>query len=449
VIFATFAGALCHGARGGDILCVGDFSADPSGRAAMSQEHFMRRLNFVFAAAAAFGAAFPAIAADDPKTPAAVEAAAEDNAKPEDSKDAPDPFAVPEGSDAKVLQDFLKKVAGTRPSKQTPEAIREHLRKLDRIALEIMGRQVDDPTVLMTIDFRFSVLSNLIRFGDEKGTEDRTAMVEALLKDERPVVAERGTIFGLATRISTIDQLDAAARKQLIVDVGEFVRSGELTGERLEFADVTASNLEQIGDNELAIVANNLFAKSFAARNDEKVAEVIEAFKTNSRRLELPGNPILVKGKTIAGEDFDIEQYKGKVVLVDFWATWCGPCLAEMPHIKDLYSQYHDKGFEIVGVSLDYKKDALEEYVTAEKIAWVQLFHEGESPEDPNPIAKFYGINGIPKGILVNREGKVVSLQALGKNLDEELEKLFGPAEKKPEPDADEGKKETPAEGTK
>jgi thiol-disulfide isomerase/thioredoxin len=413
----------------------------------------MRRLNFVFAAAAAFGPVFTAIAADDPKSPPATEAAAEDtakpDAKPEDQKEADDSYAIPEGTDAKTLQDFLQKLAGSRPSKLTPESVRQHLRKLESIAQEILGRQVDEPTALMAIDFRFSVLSQLIRFGDEKAEEDRAAMIASIQKDERLAIAERGTIFGLAVRIQTIDQLDAPGRKKLIEEVGEFAKSGELTGERLGLAEATAGNLELIGDTEMAIVANNLFAKYLEARNDEKAADHIDVFKATGRRLGLPGNPIEVKGTTIAGEPFDVTQYKGKVVLVDFWATWCGPCLAEMPHIKQVYADYHDKGFEIVGVSLDYKKEALEEYVKSEKIAWVQLFHESEDAADANPVAKYYGINGIPTAILVNREGNVVSVQALGETLDSELEKLLGPVGKKSDPKVDVEKKESATEGTK
>lgn len=408
----------------------------------------MRRLNCVLAAAAACGIALPSIAADDPKSPAAKQAAAQDNVTPEKKgEDAKaDPFVVPEGSDAKTLQEFLGKVAQTRPAKATPESLRQHLRKLDAVAQEVFGRQTDDATALMALDFRYQVLSQAIRFGDENASADRAALIAALQKDERPAVAERGTIYGLAVRIQTLDEIDTPARKKLIEDVGEFAKSGELTGERLQLAEATASNFEQIGDIEMAVAANNLFAKYLEARNDDKATEIIEVFKSNGRRLGLPGNPIEVKGKTIAGEDFDIAQYKGKVVLVDFWATWCGPCIAEMPHIKEVYAKYHDKGFEIIGVSLDYKKEDLEEYVKAEKIAWVQLYHVGENPDESNPIAKYYGINGIPTGILVDREGKVVSLQALRENLDEELEKLFGPVEKKP---AGEEKKESSSDGSK
>jgi len=64
----------------------------------------------------------------------------------------------------------------------------------------------------------------------------------------------------------------------------------------------------------------------------------------------LTGEPVKVSGKTVDGKPFDISEYKGKVVIVDFWATWCGPCLAELPNLKKIYQKYHDRGLEIVGV---------------------------------------------------------------------------------------------------
>ncbi|MBX3441710.1 MAG: TlpA family protein disulfide reductase [Planctomyces sp.] len=195
----------------------------------------------------------------------------------------------------------------------------------------------------------------------------------------------------------------------------------------------TATNLERVGDMELAIAANNLFAKYFESRMDERLSDVVEQFRATGRRLGLLGNVMEVKGKTLAGADFDLTQYKGKVVLVDFWATWCGPCLAELPHVKELYESYKGKGFDVVGISLDDSREVLDEFLKTEQIAWVTLFPEQEEQMGwNNPIARHYGVSGIPTAILIDQAGKVVSLEARGRELTAQLERLLGPADPKP-----------------
>ena len=124
---------------------------------------------------------------------------------------------------------------------------------------------------------------------------------------------------------------------------------------------------------------------------------------------------------------FDQVVKTDKTVLVDFWATWCGPCRAEMPHLKKVYEQYRDKGFEIVGISLDRSREPLEKYVADEKIAWATVFNN----DKPSPTVEYYGIFAIPTTVLVGKDGKVISLEARGRKLNEHLEKLLGPVEEK------------------
>ena len=145
-----------------------------------------------------------------------------------------------------------------------------------------------------------------------------------------------------------------------------------------------------------------------------------------ARRLDLLGNPLELSGTEMDGSKFDWAKYRGKVVLVDFWATWCGPCLAELPNVKKNYELYHDKGFDIVGVSLDQDRAKLEEFLQKEQNPWTTL-HDGAWND--NAVATYYGIMGIPTVILVDKEGKVVSTRARGPELGKLLAELLGPAE--------------------
>ncbi len=122
----------------------------------------------------------------------------------------------------------------------------------------------------------------------------------------------------------------------------------------------------------------------------------------------------------INGKQVSLSSFRGKYVLIDFWASWCGPCRQESPNVQKQYQLYKDKGFEVVSVSIDTKEDAWRKAVEEDQIKGTLLL-----AKDSKKIMTDYVFSGIPYMVLLDKEGKVVALNLRGKALQEKLKEIF------------------------
>jgi thiol-disulfide isomerase/thioredoxin len=133
------------------------------------------------------------------------------------------------------------------------------------------------------------------------------------------------------------------------------------------------------------------------------------------------GTVLDIKFTAADGREVDLAKLRGKVVLIDFWATWCGPCIAELPHVLEAYAKYHDRGFEIVGISFDSDRAKLTTVTGAKQMTWPQFF-DGKGWQ--NQYGQQYGIHGIPTMWLVDKQGKLATKTAR-QNLAEQVAALL------------------------
>lgn len=148
---------------------------------------------------------------------------------------------------------------------------------------------------------------------------------------------------------------------------------------------------------------------------------MISTLSAQSTGLEIGNWAPEIKLSTIKGDTIALSSLKGKIVLIDFWGTWCSPCVEEQSELADIYRKYkqmvftNGKGFEIYGVSLDAKKSNWENFITANKINWIQV---SDLKFWRSPVAKTYNIQGLPFNILIDGKGIILAKNLHGIELE-------------------------------
>jgi peroxiredoxin len=298
-------------------------------------------------------------------------------------------FTLPEGSDTQALARFVRRIIEFQPQDRDEALL---FRKKAPLALKKATAKI---------------------LALEKDTTSKPYRLAKLIDLQFKAVDAVG------------EEADDGQRKALLADMLQFVSTGDKVADDLALAGGYAVDLEYLPSRELAAEAYAKFGQLFADHDNEEIAEAGKKMLGAAKRLSIIGQPVTLKGRTLDGKELDLASLRGKVVLVDFWATWCGPCLEELPNLRKQYAAYQDRGFEIVGISIDEDRPALEEFVAEEKLPW-PIIHDRERL-GAHPSTIDYGIFKIPNMLLLDREGKVVSTRAKGAELNRLLKELLEP----------------------
>ncbi len=348
-----------------------------------------------------------------------------------------DPYAVPDGKPAELLK-FIQRLGLI-----VVRSLKEHLKKNRAIVAAadkiLAAKGVGEKDSIAAYKAKFTAFAAMARF-DVKARTQLTKLAAKLKNHKNPEIQSLVEAQSLQERIGKLTTLDNKKREQLLKDLVTHLKNGNIdklnadTRRRFGMARTFAKTLERSKNKALAVSAYRQLAAVLSKSKNTILKRYSLKMEGSARRINLLGNTIDIKGKTVDGKPFKWSDYKGKVVLVDFWATWCGPCIAELPNVKKMYKLYHDRGFEIVGISLDRStsKAKLEKFIKDRDVTWTNLFSPDPKASGwDHPMATHYGVTSIPSAILVDQKGKVVSMRARGRELQKLLAKLLGKAEVK------------------
>jgi thiol-disulfide isomerase/thioredoxin len=218
-----------------------------------------------------------------------------------------------------------------------------------------------------------------------------------------------------------MEMLSLGAQSGLIDEVVKLIKNWK--GEVREIMIVTAAQRLQLMKVDFTPEFDALL-KELKGSKDPEIAAVakrmLNEFFRDPAGKPFPEFPEGVK--TVDGKDLNLKRFEGKVLLVDFWATWCPPCRAEVPSLVKVYNKYKDKGFEIIGISFDESREAFDKYVEENSMPWPQYF-DGKGWK--NEIGPNYGIQSIPTMYLLDKQGRVITNDLRNGKLEKHLEKIL------------------------
>jgi peroxiredoxin len=280
-----------------------------------------------------------------------------------------------------------------------------------------MNRQNVDRSGRETISRALRVLAMLgVAVGLTAGA------VEAIAQAEKPEAQAHSAELDelIATSVARIREAEASvveARLQAATELEAFAKSREGSEDAAFALLVAGVRLMEAGKY------SHAEATLRRGLDQAEREETIEGLQHHLALLTLGRGKAAPEftATSTAGGAVSLEDFRGQYVLLDFWATWCAPCIEQMPKMRALHEQYEDRGLKVIGVSVDQDLEALEEYLKREEPGWLQIADRAQPPG--HRLAPNYGVDKLPRLVLIGPDGRIVhpnpTLALLESGLDE------------------------------
>lgn len=305
-----------------------------------------------------------------------------------------------------------KNVAEASTDAKGAFTIKYNVPKIGLYTLNI-GNQAEELLVLETEDLH---VENNGEFYKVTGSKENALLNE--LKEMYDSYSEKGNT--LQQEYATSENKEAVLEKFKALQ-DEQKKAVQAMLKKLDGAYVTlvALNFIQDKENNFEVISQSVEKLEEKFPQDSLVMEVAKSY--NALKATMVGSAAMpISLNSPSGETINLDSFKGKYVMIDFWASWCRPCRMENPNVLKAYNKYKTKGFEVYGISIDRDAEAWKGAIAQDHISWTQVL------DADGKVANQYGVEGIPFTLLLDKEGKIIAKNLRGDALEKKLEELLG-----------------------
>lgn len=345
----------------------------------------------------------------------------------DDSKPQQNPYLAPANASPLELVDYLFDM------QEKPRAIRFRPGFVEAVADaadRLLKAQASDRFHTIAVRLKLDMLHEQASFGSDGASKLLSESIATLAGDDRDGIKNVLVFYQKEAYVIGLNDVELDSVPEALNKTYDYLKDEDLSDRHLRMASAAVHAINRFDDADFREEQFKKFGELFAASDNKELAAYGRKLSKpkGTSASNLVGKPAEFNGLTALGGNLNWDAYKGKVVVVDFWATWCGPCRREMPKLKAIYDRLPRDVFDVIGINLDKDQEALARYVDANKIQWQNII-----TEDAQAYAKQFSVVGIPTMMVIGPDGKVAAVAHQVQQLEETIKKLARDALKEDE----------------